>query len=112
MAGQTVLPVAQLPVVQIPELQLCPLAQAWPQEPQLAGSVPRFTGAPPGVHWVVLTLVQVPAVQTCCAPQTFPQPAQLSWLVFLSTQAPLQARLLGAVQVVTHAPPLQDAAPP
>jgi hypothetical protein len=86
MAGQMVLPAAQLPAVHTPELQLWPLAQACPQAPQLAGSVARFTGAPPEVQVVVPLLVQTAATHTSTPAQTLPQPPQFSWLVVVSTQ--------------------------
>ena len=47
---------------QAPAVQVCPVAQAMPQEPQLAASVCRFLQVPEQLVWPV-TQTQAPAVQ-------------------------------------------------
>jgi hypothetical protein len=66
-----------------------PGAQAWPQAPQLAGSVLGSTHAPP--HAVPLAQPQAPPAQVCAEGQALPQAPQLPGSVPTSTQWPLHA---------------------
>jgi hypothetical protein len=78
--------------------------------PPLVGAAGHIAHVPPQLimpeaHW------QTPLAQLPPVGHTVPQPPQLLLSVCSFTQAPLQ-RLVGALQLVTHPPPLQVTDPP
>jgi len=76
--------------VQAPPVQLCPVAQARPQVPQLATSLATLTQAPLQlVSPAAQVAVQAPCEQTC-APQAVPQAPQFMGSETRLTQVPLQ----------------------
>lgn len=87
-----------------PAAQSCWGLQAWPQEPQCAGSVARSTQAPPQLAWVGRAQVaaQLPSEQTCPGAQAFPQAPQFCGSLSVRTQRLPQSEVPTSWQ--THAP--------
>ena len=83
-------PLPVVPPVQAPAAQVCPLAQALPQVPQLAASVCRFLQVPEQLVWPEGQPLQTPATQVCPLAQALPQVPQLAASVCRFVQVPEQ----------------------
>jgi hypothetical protein len=94
--------------MQAPFVQVCPLAQAWPQPPQFAMLVLVSTQAEPHSICPATEHPHVPALHAAPAGQVMLQPPQLRGsFPLVVAQAPFEQAVAPAEQLVAQAPALQ-----